>query len=139
MKKIGLEGTESKTGRELLDSVVKNATDNHLPSFACEMQRYGAAEQFNADSLFQDSKMTVRAVPRYFLVGEPRGPSDRVLMKNQSKLVAAIRGAKVARIKDKEAVQRRQAGWKDWAEGVTGNNSRTFALKELPVIKKQFE
>jgi hypothetical protein len=41
------------------------------------------------------------------------GHNIRITMNNQSKLCAAIQGKKAARIKDNEAVERRQAGWKD--------------------------
>jgi hypothetical protein len=48
-------------------------------------------------------------------------------MNNQSKLCAAIQGNKAARIKDNEAVKRRQAGWKeDWGEQKESAVAREF-------------
>ena len=135
---IGLEGTESATARELLGDVIACALSTSPSSFACEKQRYGAKEEFKTTTTNQDSKPTVTCQPRYFLVGDVRGPNDRITMQQQNQLCAAIQGKKAARITDDEAVKRRQTGWKDWGEQRWSTEALAFEQKELPAIQNAF-
>jgi hypothetical protein len=61
--------------------------------------------------------------------------NDRINMTNQSKLCAAIQGKKAARIKDNEAGERRQAGWKDWGEHKKSALVRKVQTHELKAIR----
>jgi len=58
VENIGLEGTETSTARELLASVLAHAEDTSPPSFACEKQLYGAAEQFQISNFVRISFQT---------------------------------------------------------------------------------
>ena len=107
-------------------------------SFACEKQRYGAKESFQMAPNTQAAIPIVNNQPRYFLVGDARGPRNRITMKQQNQLLNAIKGNKAARIRDPDAVKRRQAGWRDWAEQQWSAEARDFQVKELPAIQEAF-
>ena len=107
-------------------------------SFACEKQLFGAKELFRTALVAQSTKPTVNSQPRYFLVGVARGPGERITMQQQNQLLNAIKGNKAARIRDPDAVKRRQAGWRDWAEQQWSAEARDFQVKELPAIQEAF-
>ena len=137
--KIGLEGSETSTARELLALVVSQAEATAPSSFACEKQAYGTVEQFQTAPAIRQMKLVVSSRPRYFLVGNVRGPNERITMQQQNQLLNAIQGKKAARIKDPYVIQRRQVGWKDWGERRWNTESYAFQQKELPAIQQAFE
>ena len=114
--KIRLEGTETTTARDLLGNVISEALATAPPSFTCKKQKYGSLEEFQTAPAEWVSRPVTKNQPRYFLVGKQRGPNDRMTMHQQNQLCAAIQGKKAARIKDNNAVNWREAGWKDWGE-----------------------
>ena len=138
VQEIGLEGTDEVTARDLLGFVVSDAEATAPSSFACEKQRYGAKESFQMAPNTQAAIPIVNNQPRYFLVGDARGPRNRITMKQQNQLLNAIQGNKAARIRDPDAVKRRQAGWRDWAEQQWSAEARDFQVKELPAIQEAF-
>ena len=138
VQEIGLEGTQNATPRELLPSVVSDAESTSPSSFACEKQLYGAKETFSTAPAVQATKATVNRQPRYFLVGQRRGPNERITMQQQNTLLNAIQGNKGARIKDADVIKRRQAGWKDWGEQRWSTEALAFEQKELPAIQNAF-
>jgi hypothetical protein len=135
---ISLEGTDKHTARELLAFVVKEAVAGAPSSYACEMQQYGSNQPFATAPDEQAKRKFASSKPRYFLVGNKRSPNDQVPMKQQNLLCAAVQGTKAARIKDTEAVKRRQAGWKDWGEQKESAVAREFQTHELKAIQELF-
>ena len=138
VEQIGLKGTEKQTAREHLSYVIEQALADAPSSFACERQQYGSLEEFETAPALRATKATVKASPRYYLVGEKRGPRDRITMKDQSNLCSAIQGKMAARINNTETIKRRQAGWNDWGEGRDTAESRAFQKDDLPAILTEF-
>ena len=59
-------------------------------------------------------------------------------MQMQNKLVVAVQGKKAARLRDNDAVERRDKGWKAWAEKSVNEESQAYEEHELPAIQETF-
>jgi hypothetical protein len=136
-KVIGLHDTETETARELLSSIIDDASE---ASFCCEQQQYGGKETFLCAPSVQKEKKTVTCQPRYYLVGDVRlRDGSKMMMTNQNKLIRALQGKKKNAGKaEKDAMKRRQAGWLDWGERRDTANADAFEEHELPSIQAQF-
>ena len=133
---IGLEGTENASARDLLGHVVTHAQKSATTPIPYQTQPYGAPETFKTG---RDGCSTVMGVPRFLLVGDIRTKNDRVMtMQMQNKLVVAVQGKKAARLRDNDAVERRDKGWKAWAEKSVNEESQAYEEHELPAIQETF-
>jgi hypothetical protein len=129
---IGLEGTETATARDRGLGLVVSHAETTAPSasFACEEHKYGTKEVFSTTAGNE-----VKSQPRWFLFGEERPSNQRITMNQQSKLLASIQGAKSARLNE-DATQRRQAGWRDWANEVWNEAGLSFKDKSFERFKQ---
>ena len=97
--------TENHTARELLAVVLKRA--NSTTGVTHDVQKYGPGECYQNAVTGE----TAFGRPKYVRLGN----DIHISMKSQTDLMKAIKGDAGARLKDKQSIARRQAGWKSWA------------------------
>ena len=97
---------------------------------ACERKKHGALEEYLlAPAERKQGKETSNVQPKYYRVGKATLPDGKPTgVKDQTKIIRAIQAdGRGAATLNEESIERRQQGWKDWA-----NRTGSAAGKGFP-------